>query len=157
MSGKRMANQFDGKMKDELNQGLYDSLSMGAQPFCFGLGGSMYVGHDGTPCKRTPFSHPYNYEEFVLWRKAGYNPRDVKADGSCYSDRLLHWDFDRHNELCLKHFGNKGQYWNERDPKLIEAFLRDWNDNQSLCLLEIIQGCNQSSGYPVWAFLWKDK
>ena len=106
---------------------------------------SRYIDENGNPVKRTPDTHPYNYDGFVNWRVKGeYN--------SCvYTDRLLMWDWDKHNRLCRKHFGNEGQYWNDRDPKLIEAFMRDWTENPDLKLVMVMQHCNQATGYPAWS------
>ena len=78
--------------------------------------GINYVGTDGNPCKRTPLTHPYSYESFVSWEKSGH-----KATGGVYTDRLIQWDSDKHDELCQRHFGNKGQYWDKRGPSEIEG------------------------------------
>lgn len=93
------------------------------------------------------FSHPYSYDPFTIWKRQGAAPND-----SVYSDRLLQWDFKKHNELCQKHFGNKGQRWDNRSPELIEKFLQDYLDDPTLSLCEVIEGCNQSNGYPYWCF-----
>ena len=71
-----------------------------------------------------------------------------------YSDRLFQWDYEKHDRLCKKHFGNEGQYWNNRSPKSIQAFLRDYTENQELILVGIMEGCNLSSGYPYWVFMY---
>lgn len=93
---------------------------------------------------------PYSYDPICIWG-------DEYADnnGSIYTDRLLHWDFPKHDELCMKHFGDKGQYWNNRDPNKIEAFLRDWVDDQELELIYITEFCNLSNGYPTWLLAFK--
>ena len=84
-------------------------------------------------------SHPYSYDPFVVWETEG------KANSSVYSDRLCQWDMKKHNQLCLKHFGDEAQYWANRNPKLIEAFLQDWNDDKNIKLVRIIEYCNMSS------------
>lgn len=86
--------------------------------------------------------------EFTIWKGPG------KPNDSVYSDRLMQWDFKKHNELCKKHFGNTEQYWNARDPKKIEEFLRDYLGYPALALCEIVEGCNESNGYPWWCFLF---
>ena len=113
----------------------------------------MYVDENGEPIERTPLTHPYNYESFVTWQKKGTSKKDL--NGAVYSDRLYQWDAKKHNELCQKHFGNEGQYWNEREPEKIEAFLRDYWEKPETELLMIMQGCNQSSGYPLWIFFYR--
>lgn len=114
-------------------------------------GGVMRVGpidEHGNVVSRTKETHPYNYDGFVQWR-GGPNSA---ANGTIYSDRLLQWDYDKHNLLCKKHFGNRGQWWNQREPEKIEAFLRDWCDEPNLKLILVMEYCNQSSGYPCWRF-----
>jgi len=106
------------------------------------------IDEHGNTVKRTKHTHPYNYDGHVIWRDG----ENAEADDTIYSDRLLQWDYDKHNRLCEKHFGNQGQRWNNRDPKKIESFLRDWCDNQKLKLVFIMEYCNQSSGYPCWRF-----
>jgi hypothetical protein len=104
------------------------------------------VDEHGNPVERTKEMYPYSYDGFVIWRTEG------KANDTIYSDRLLQWDFAKHDRLCMKHFGNKGQYWSDRPPEKIEAFLRDWCDNPKLKLIFIMQYCNVSSGFPCWRF-----
>ncbi len=112
-----------------------------------------YVDEHGQPVARTPITHPYCYDGFVVWR----SDKKAKCTGTIYSDRLLQWDFDKHDRLCQKHFGNRGQYWRDRAPKLIEAFLRDWTGNPNLRLILVMEYCNQASGYPCWRFDYADK
>lgn len=102
----------------------------------------------GNPAERSRHSHPYSYSQFVQWRGG----KNSEANGSVYSDRLYQWDHAKHDELCEKHFGDRGQYWHDRAPEKIEAFLRDYEDSPSLKLIYIMQGCNVSSGFPVWLF-----
>lgn len=108
--------------------------------------------HD-QPVSRTKSSHPYSYDGFVTWRSGANN----EAESTIYSDRLLEFDRQKHNDLCRKHFGDEKQYWDDRSPLKIEAFLRDWTDNQKLRLILIMEYCNQSSGYPCWRFDYATK
>jgi hypothetical protein len=104
--------------------------------------------------KKSKWDYPYSYDPFMVW----YND-EVKTlqddDGqlrdvsTIYTDRLLQWDWDKHNELCRKHFGDEGQLWNDRDPKKIQAFLCDWTDKK-IVLIANVQYVNVSNGYPVW-------
>ena len=117
----------------------------------------MNIDAYGNEQKKTKSSHPYSYDEFVNWqdRKGLMEEVCKDATGSCYTDRLLGWDWDKHNELCEKHFGNKGQYWNDRDPEKIEAFLRDWTGKETLKLIQVREYCNISNGYPTWLLVWE--
>lgn len=100
---------------------------------------------DGLPRTRSKMTHPYSYDPFVIWKDP-----NLTATNTVYSDRLHQWDYKKHNDLCEKHFGNQGQYWDRRAPKAIEAFLRDYNDNPTLELVRIVEYCNASNGYPCW-------
>ncbi len=102
----------------------------------------------GKPVSRTKSEHPYSYDGFVVWR-GGENK---EANDTVYSDRLLQWDYEKYNRLSVKHFGNKGQTFSDREPKKIEAFLRDWCDAPELKLVFVMEYCNASSGYPLWRF-----
>jgi hypothetical protein len=78
-----------------------------------------------------------------------------KSTDTVYSDRLMQWDFAKHDELCQKHFGNKGQIWSSREPEKIEAFLRDYTGNQNIVLCRVEELENKHNGYPYWRFDFK--
>jgi len=103
---------------------------------------------NGKMVKRTPWTHPYNYDEFVVWESG--TKRGCSAD---YSDRLLQWDRQKFEECCLKVFGNKGQSFDNRTPEAIEKFLCLYY-KEPIYLTTIVQGCNASSGYPYWIFFY---
>jgi hypothetical protein len=108
----------------------------------------MPMGSDGRPVTRMKQTHPWNYDEFVKWEVKG-----VEAKSGAYSDRLYQQDPTKYKALCRKHFGNEGQYWDQRSPEKIEAFLQDYLDCfENVRLTRICEGCNQSSGYPYWRF-----
>ncbi len=108
---------------------------------------STFVDEHGNPVKRTKHTHPYGYDGFVLWQD-----KTVKVTGTIYSDRLLEWDFAKHDKLCKKHFNNTSQYWDQRNPEHIQAFLRDWCEKPQLKLGLVMQYCNLATGYPCWRF-----
>jgi hypothetical protein len=101
------------------------------------------------PNVRTKFSHPYNYDPFTMW-----SGKDT-PDGSVYTDRLYQWDPKKHDDLCTKHFGNCGQYWDYRSVDKIQDFLRDYLDAPELKLCEVQEHCNQATGYPLWFFSYR--
>jgi len=109
--------------------------------------GGGLVDLNGNRIKKTPRTHPYSYDAHVIWR-GGENEEITRC---IYTDRLLQWDWDKHNMLCQKHFGDERQYWNDRDPEKIEKFLQDWTGREDLTLIVVMQMCNISSGYPVWS------
>ncbi len=75
-----------------------------------------------------------------------------KATSTVYSDRLYQWDYKKYNDLCKKHFGNEGQYFSGRKPELIEVFIRDYMNDQSVMLCRIEEHENRVTGYPLWRF-----
>ena len=91
-------------------------------------------------------NHPYSYKPFSMW---GTPTKDCHT---VYSDRLFSWDPKKYNKCCKKHFGDHGQYFNNRDPKKIEAFLAEYFDKTGLKLVHIEEHCNISNGYPLWRF-----
>ena len=112
-----------------------------------------YYDMDGVPVKRTPQSHPYAYDMFVIHRAAGYYTATTKdVTKSFYSDRILQWDFDKTRKLMKKHFGEAGDSYRSRDPKKIQSFLRERFNEPDLKLLAVMEGCNVSNGYPVYWF-----
>lgn len=106
------------------------------------------VDEYGNLVSRTKSSHPYSYDGFITWR-GGENS---EVNDTVYSDRLWEQDYRKADELCEKHFGDRGQYFFNRDRKKIEAFLRDWYNKPELKLIFIMEYCNVSSGYPLWRF-----
>lgn len=96
---------------------------------------------------RTKAEYPYSYDPILI-----FETRVKERNGTIYSDRLLQWDREKHDALCIKLFGNKGQYWNGRHPKLVEAFLCDWCKCPELELARIVEYCNAANGYPCWRF-----
>lgn len=96
--------------------------------------------------KITKSDNPYGYDPFLIY----FNEKaDREADDGLYTDRLLMWDYGKHNLLCEKHFGDTAQYWHDRDPKKIQDFLRDWT-GKKVVLVVNIQYVNVSNGYPLW-------
>ena len=92
--------------------------------------------------------YPYTYSPFLIF----FNEKaDKEGTNTIYTDRLLQWDYEKHNRLCRKHFGNEGQLWEKRDPKKIEAFLCDWIGKKIVLVVDI-QYVNLSNGFPLWRF-----
>jgi len=91
-------------------------------------------------------NYPYTYSPFLIF----FNEKSKKeATTTIYTDRLLEWDYEKHNSLCKKHFGDKRQHWDCRDSEKIQAFLSDWT-GKKVVLVANIQYVNLASGYPVW-------
>jgi len=120
-------------------------------PYC--LMGFGAIDEHGDPVARTKATHPYNYDGYVLHRFGA----NKEANDTIYSDRLMQWDFDKHDRLLMQVFGDKRQAWTQRDPKKIEEFLRLWCEDPELKLILVMEYCNQSSGYPCWRFDYYSK
>ena len=112
---------------------------------------SRFVDLDGKPVKRTPFSHPYNYDKYVTWKSKDFNKEKYSA---VYSDRLFQWDWEKYNKCCKEVFKNTGQFFDKREPKEIEKFLSLYF-NKEIKLTAVAQGCNQATGYPFWVFFYE--
>lgn len=120
------------------------------------------VDENGKPALRNKMQYPYTYDPFILYRFG----ENSEANGTAYSDHLLgnkarnkeeaEEKYKKHNDLCQKHFGDQGQYWDQRDPEKIEAFLRDYFESPDLKLIFVVEYCNWSTGYPVWRFDYHD-
>lgn len=99
---------------------------------------------------RTKWNHPYSYDP-ILQFSTGEQP-----DGSCYSDRLMSWyGYDVVRKTMQKHFGEQGDYWNQRKPEAIQGFLRELLSYPELKLTRIEEHCNVATGYPVWFFAYQ--
>ena len=106
------------------------------------------VGPDGNRITKTKYTHPYSYDPFVIWSSG------KKATDSVYTDRLSQWDHDKTRELCKKHMPLKR--WDNAEPKQIEAFLREYWDNDKVELCRVSEYCNVSSGYPCWRLDYRE-
>ena len=112
---------------------------------------SRYVDWEGKPVERTPEKYSYSYDAYVIHKlKNDY-------EHAVYSDRLWQWDSKKYNRFYKKHFGNEGQYWDGRGIDKIQEFLRDYYDKPELTLVGVMKGCNVSSGYPYWIFMFDCK
>ncbi len=107
-----------------------------------------YIDEHGNLIERTPHSHPYSYDGFVTYRDG----ENSETNMTLYSDRMLQQNYNKTRILLYEHFGDDGDYYSGRDPKVIEKFLRKWMDKPNLKLILVMQYCNQSTGYPVWRF-----
>lgn len=110
-----------------------------------------FVDINGKPIPRTPHTHPYNYDEYLIWKSAC----DIKNSHRVYSDRLFQWNPKTYNKCCQEIFQNTKQDFSRRNPKDIERFLSMYFEKE-IKLTAITCGCNQSSGYPYWVFFYDE-
>lgn len=110
--------------------------------------GFSYLGLDGKPVKRTPWTDPYSYDEFVLHKSKDFNEITTYW---VYSDRLMEWNYERFESACEAVWHNRGQLFYNRTPKDINKFLNLYFGKE-VGLTAVVQGCNGSNGCPYWIF-----
>lgn len=111
--------------------------------------------YTGQPITRTPHTNPYNFEDYIQCQHPDI--ARTEANGDAYCDRMLMWDYVKYNRCTMQVWGDTRQNFYPRrcHPSEIERFLRLYFDDPGLILVTVIASCNQSSGYPLWAFCWK--
>lgn len=107
----------------------------------------------GNPIERTPYSHPYNFDQHVIWVSKKFDKSKIYS--AEYSDRMLEWDSEKFARCTQEVFGNQGQSFDNRNPKDIEKFLIKYFGHD-LKLVAIEKCCNVATGYPIWIFHFKD-
>lgn len=107
----------------------------------------------GNPVERTPFTHPYNFDQYVIWKSKDFNKNKVYS--AEYSDRMIEWDIEKFSRCTQEVFHNQKQYFDDRKPKDIERFLIKYFGHE-LKLIAIEKCCNFATGYPIWIFHYED-
>lgn len=140
-------------------QGLWDTGF--GMPQCIATGhGCEYIGNDGKshmtmaiPYKpeeyefKSKYSHPYSYSPIII-----FGEDNGKEQECVYSDRMFQWDYEKTEKLLMKYFGKPSQYFNDKDPAIVEKFLQERFGYHNLKLLMIVEWCNVATGYPLWSF-----
>lgn len=167
MNAMQSINQTTGRRARAVREEVGDDgeIYFYANPYTF-EGDGKYIDKNGNRVKgymldmvgthlgpRTKQTNPYSYDALLQWKKYDKTPENASA---VYSDRMLQWDYTKFRSLCREHFNHEGDYFGGRSPKKIEAFMRAYFGNPDLELVRIEEHCNQSSGYPVWAFFYVD-
>lgn len=111
---------------------------------------TVYMTEDGLTFGKTKATNPYDFDPITHY-VADDVPEDAKVS-SLYCDRLKDHYPGTFDELSKKHFGNVRDFWEDRSPESIEAFLQELLDRPTLRLAGIIETCNVANGYPVWQF-----
>lgn len=113
----------------------------------------MYCDLEGKPVKKTPRSHPYSYDEFVLFKSEEFDQMDCMV----YSDRMLQWDRKTFSKAVREVWPDKpeGQMFSGKKPEDINRFLCLYFGKE-VRLTAVLQGCNVGNGYPYWIFAYKE-
>ena len=111
----------------------------------------VYVGRNrniyGEKVQRPREEYPYSFDHYCIYKTTDFE----QTTHTIYSDRMRQWDSKKFH-ACHEHvFGNDSDYFDCRNPDLIEQFLREYFDCE-LTLTGIEAGCNFSNGYPYWVF-----
>ena len=119
-----------------------------------GCCGFYYFDLDGTPIERTPQTHPYSYEEFVVFKSQDFKTDDIAV----YHDRMLQWNCDAFSKSVRTVWPDtpESQMFGEKTPKDIERFLNLYF-GKKIKLTAVLQGCNVSNGFPYWVFFYREK
>lgn len=114
----------------------------------FGMKG---VDINGNPVERSKEDYPYSYDFFVIWKKDYIKEKS----NVLYSDRLRQWDRQKYDDCCMEVWGDKRHSFYSRNPEEIEAFLYKYI-GKNIKLTVVMEGCNISSGYPIWSFHYEN-
>ena len=94
---------------------------------------------------RTPEEYPYSYDLHFLWGKRG---------GDCvYNDRMQQRDYEKYKKCYTEHIGSRNSL-RTASKEAITNFVNAYFD-EKYKVLGLVEGCNQSNGYPVWMFIIK--
>lgn len=111
------------------------------------LGHDYFVDLDGNSVKRTPLSHPYSFDEHVLWKSDEFQ----RTDHMVYSDRMMSWDWNKFHDSMKQVWGKHGHYFDNDKPEDVEKFMSLYQGHPVKLTL-IMKGCNVSNGYPYFLF-----
>lgn len=121
---------------------------------CYGANvGLLYLDLSGKPIKRTPRTHPYSYDDFVLYKSEDFDPMDSMV----YHDRMLQWDREAFGKAASEVWPDKShsQMFYGREPADINRFLNLYFGKE-VKLTAVLQGCNVGNGFPYWIFAYKE-
>lgn len=120
----------------------------------WGCCGPAYLGLDGKPIKKTPRSHPYSYDEFVIYKSKDFKPTDCMV----YHDRMLQWNRQKFGDAVREVWPKTpgSQMFSGRTPEDINKFLNLYFGKE-VKLTAVLQGCNVGNGFPYWIFAYTEE
>ena len=101
---------------------------------------------NGVPIKKTPHTHPYSYDAHVIDGKFNNEFEKGYINGCVYDDRLLQSDYKKYEALKVKYLSNC------TNVATVQKLLREWFNNDSIIVVNVMKGCNVSNGYPYYVF-----
>lgn len=120
---------------------------------CWGEDGPLYLNLNGRPVERTPMTHPYSYDEFVIFK----SKRFEKTDCMVYHDRMMQWSGSAFSKAVREVWPDKphSQMFSGKKPEDINRFLNLYFGKE-VELTAVLQGCNVGNGFPYWIFAYKE-
>lgn len=112
----------------------------------FSPANEMYKDENGIPVKRTPITHPYSYDAHVIDGKFNKEFEKGYVNGCVYDDRLLQSDYKKYEALKAKYLSKC------INVTTVQKLLREWFNNDSIIVVNVMKGCNISNGYPYYVF-----
>lgn len=115
--------------------------------------GELYLDLSGRPVERTPWSHPYSYSEYVIYK----SKRFKQTDHMVYHDRLLQWNNIAFSKAVREVWPDEphSQMFGGKNPADINRFLNLYF-GKDVELTAVLQGCNIGNGFPYWVFAYKE-
>ena len=112
----------------------------------------LYMDLNGNPVKKTPRTHPYSYDDYVLYKSEDFDPMDSMV----YHDRMMQWDREAFGK-ATREVWPKGSWSNGFAGKTAEDINRFLNlyFGKEVKLTAVLQGCNFGNGFPYWVFAYK--
>lgn len=111
-----------------------------------------FVNLKGEPVERTPYTNPYNFDEYVVYISDKYKLNYPYCTE--YSDRLIERDYHKFTTCYEYAFNHSGQLFYDVTPEVATRFLSKYL-NRNIELYAILCGCNVSNGYPYWVFIFE--
>lgn len=152
---------YDSKMVQgmiRLAIGLHEDHTQEETPrFCQGLhyegSNGQMIGWAGRPYlpNKYPYKsrerHPYSYSPIIIWGEPKAKEKVATWNQFYKSGK----NFGRAQKECKRIFGDEGQYFDCRDPALVQLWLAAMLKNR-IDLHMIVEYCNEDNGYPYWHF-----
>lgn len=116
----------------------------------------LYRDENGKECQRTPISHPYGYDPYIVFGKPNNEIEKDYINGSVYDDRLMQSNYKKFD--TLKNDILKNIPFENCSKETIEKFLESFQDHTvKIDLVRVLKGCNVSNGYPYYVFQYHYK
>lgn len=109
---------------------------------------NVYFDLNGNIVEKTPETHPYSYDPFVIYKSPDFDNSYITCADS---DRMLLWSPDKFQTAYKEIWGTDSQSFNGKKPEDINRFLNLYFE-KDVKLEAVVQNCNLSTGFPYWTF-----